>query len=99
MALKPAHVAAHAALAEALGALRARGVRTPCAGRWAAFVSDDREARAAAAESCGWCPVIGPCAEVGRHETAGVWAGKDRDRNPGRPHHPEQPTNQREAQP
>lgn len=79
-------------LAAALADLEEQGVLTPCQhGAGALWLSDDYLERREAAALCKACPVIDVCAagaEVaglsGGPATFGVWAGRDRTRQPGK---------------
>lgn len=76
--MTPEHAAALDALARALDTLADTGRWPPCRGRWSEFLSEDADTRSAAADACHACPVLEACDEAGAHETAGAWAGRDR---------------------
>lgn len=60
--------------------------KTPCIGG-TAWTSEDATERAAAVVACRACPLLDLCAEAAAstRETFGVWAGRDRTAQPGRP--------------
>lgn len=79
--MSPAAVESAARMLLALRELDVGGRTTPCQhpdrAHW--WTSENRAERKAAAGHCeaGACPVFDLCAEQGRHERAGVWAGHD----------------------
>ncbi len=70
----------HAALADA-------DRPAPCSSLPDAWWSDDDEMAEAAVNLCGRCPVLAECGQFAsvNKETAGIWAGRDRTPQRGRP--------------
>jgi hypothetical protein len=74
------------ALTRALINAASRGERPRCGDAEVAwmFLDEDPRHRAIAATYRAGCPVFEPCDEVGRHQTFGTYASKDRTVRPGR---------------
>lgn len=81
-----AHALALDALHEALTAALGDRKRIPCreSGRTALWTSEAAKDRATAAEACGGCPILDPCAEAGQFEPFGTWGGRDVTQRPGK---------------
>jgi hypothetical protein len=81
-----AHAEANAALTRALLNAAARGQRPRCGDAEVSdyWLSEADHERALAATWCTGCVVIAECDEVGRHQTWGVFGGRDYIRRPGR---------------
>lgn len=82
--LRPAAAAALAELDSRIAELVDRGVLPPCGDRdvsWA-FITDDPDARRQAARLCTACAALETCRSTAAvlRPTAGVWAGRDRER-------------------
>lgn len=69
-------------LAQAILAAQRAGLAIPCRhpDHWPAWTSEDRDERAQAAHACPDCPAFTQCAEAGRNESGGIWAGQDHTR-------------------
>lgn len=78
--------AANDALTRALLVAAARGIRPRCGDYETSYLwlSEDEEERKQAALMCSGCAVIAECGEVGRHQTFGVFGGRDTTVRPGR---------------
>jgi hypothetical protein len=75
------------ALTRALINAASRGVRPRCGDGEVAwmFLDESPQTRAIAATYCHGCVVWSECDEVGRYQTFGAYASKDRTVRPGRP--------------
>lgn len=71
--------AALVGLDEELRRTLAAGVRPPCTRGGDAWLSEDADERAEAAEACGRCPAVlrAACREAGRFQSFGVFGGVD----------------------
>jgi hypothetical protein len=64
-------------LTRALIATARQGLRWYCADAGDLWLSEWEAERAEAVLLCQGCPIIAPCAEVGRFQTFGVFGGRD----------------------
>ena len=74
--ISPAHAAAHARFLATLAEHAEAGAVIPCLSLAGDWLSENRDAQAAAAAACGPCPALIRCRVYGRHwERHGVYGG------------------------